>query len=351
VGLFLGIAAYLVFIFIGIWGIIAGIRIRSRTKNEVPSWPVADGLITVSDIKRYSQPDEMTAGKMASTIYYPEIKFKFIADGSEYESNKITWGGQFRSNDIELIKPKLEKYPVGKKIVVHYNPLSPSDCIVELQESSEAKIPLYGGMLFVFFATALLITFFLPSEYRPVPTVLFFAIFGVGLFFIVIKKPSDKGIAANQEQRGSIFSRLSKPVRLGIILLYGTFFVIFPLIYILSHFQNQKDSEKSNLNIQAYYFLKSSFIEYYTASGFDGDPLKEKKEISGVFKKELKDAFPSISIDSLAIEIFGQVTANMSKKRAKTHPDTAESLSGTECDQIIGKIKRDLVGYQNAISK
>jgi hypothetical protein len=220
-----------------------------------------------------------------------------------------------------------------------------------LQESSEAKIPLYGGMLFVFFATALLITFFLPSEYRPVPTVLFFAIFGVGLFFIVIKKPSDKGIAANQEQRGSIFSRLSKPVRLGIILLYGTFFVIFPLIYILSHFQNQNDSEKSNLNIQAYYFLKSSFIEYYTASGFDGDPLKEKKEISGVFKKELKDAFPSISIDSLAIEIFGQVTANMSKKRAKTHPDTAESLSGTECDQIIGKIKRDLVGYQNAISK
>jgi hypothetical protein len=351
VATFLGFAAYVVFVSLGIWGIITGLRIKNRIKKEVPSWPVAEGLITSSEIKSYSQADNMTAGKLSSNIFYPEIKFKFISDGTEYESDKITWGGQFRSNDIELIKAKIEKYPVGKKIVVHYNPLSPSDCIVEIRESGEAKIPLYCGLLFVLFATALLVTFFLPTEYRPVPTILFFAVFGIGLFFIVIKKPSGKGKDAGLEQRESMFSRLPKPVRFGIILLYGIFFVIAPLIYILSHYQNQNDSEKSNLNIQAYYFLKSSFVQCYTASGFDGDPLKERIKISGAFKKELKAAFRSISMDSLAVDIFGQVTANLSKKRTEMHPDTSESLSGEECDRIIGKIKRDLANYKNVISQ
>jgi hypothetical protein len=147
-----GALLMIVLIIVGFLGVLAGVRDWIRL-IQIKTWPIADGNIVESKVS--------TAGSNESgylkTIYSPIIKFKFNIEGHEFTSDKITWGGEFRSNDKSSIERKIAAFPVGKKIDVRYNPKKPSDCIVQENFSFEMAIPLFGGLLFMAFGSGILV--------------------------------------------------------------------------------------------------------------------------------------------------------------------------------------------------
>jgi hypothetical protein len=147
-----GALLMLAMIIVGFFGFFAGVRDWIRL-GQIKTWPIADGEIVEAKIS--------TAGSNESgylkTIYSPIIKFKFNTGGQEFVSDKITWGGEFRSNDKSSIESRIASFPVGKKIDVRYNPRKPSDCIVQENFSFEMAIPLFGGLLFMLFGSGILV--------------------------------------------------------------------------------------------------------------------------------------------------------------------------------------------------
>jgi len=136
----------IIMMFIGISGIVLAVREWIHL-GQVKFWPEAGGSVMKSEAEGTTGNTNGPGYK--STIYAPKILFRFTVDGKEYTSDKITWGGESRSNIKSLIDKKLEEYPVGKNISVHYNPKDPADCIVQEDFSFEMAIPLIGGIVFI----------------------------------------------------------------------------------------------------------------------------------------------------------------------------------------------------------
>jgi hypothetical protein len=159
-------------IVMGPFGIYKGVHDAIRFFSQVKGWPTTPGVITVSNLSFHTQADDMTAGKMSSNLYYSTVKFKFNVDGKEYESDKITWGAEFRSNDQRLIEKEIADYPLGKQITVHYNPENPSDCIVKLHYTFKMAVPWIAGIGFIIFGSG----------------------FAFGLIYALIKQLTEKGL-------------------------------------------------------------------------------------------------------------------------------------------------------------
>jgi hypothetical protein len=168
----MGVIAIVFFIcmfFIGISGIIMAVREWIHL-GQVKLWPETKG--TIIESKTVGTTGNTTGSGYQSTVYSPKILFEFIVDGKEYQSDKVTWGGESRTNIKGVIEKKIEEYPVGKEINVHFNPQNPRDCIVQEDFSFEMAIPLIGG-----------IAFFLGGGG-----------FAFGLIFFFIKNLTEKGL-------------------------------------------------------------------------------------------------------------------------------------------------------------
>ncbi len=85
-------------------------------------WRSVEGEIIKSELKK----DEK---QIAYDYYYPEIVYKYKVRGKEYTSDKIFLAKI--ASDYKTIKKLVEKYPVGTKVKVYYNPLNPKEAILK----------------------------------------------------------------------------------------------------------------------------------------------------------------------------------------------------------------------------
>ena len=91
--------------------------------NTSKSWPTVPGTITRSEVDVWRRD-----GK---THYQPDIGYTYSVDGKKYSSSKITVGEPPLDNNVTPAKRLQAEYPVGKEVVVYYDP--------ELPESSALK--------------------------------------------------------------------------------------------------------------------------------------------------------------------------------------------------------------------
>ncbi len=90
--------------------------------NASKDWPTVEGNIVDSKVGWYSDPD----GKM----YIAEIKYNYIVNGKSYSTNKIS-AVQSSSSLKSTAKSLVAKYPTGSTVLVHYDPKSPSNALLE----------------------------------------------------------------------------------------------------------------------------------------------------------------------------------------------------------------------------
>ncbi len=105
-----------------------------------------EGKIIISEVKRIEN-------QVSYEAYYPHVVYEYEVDGKRYASDKI-----FLTNiesDYNTIKKLVEKFPVGKRIIIYYNPLKPEESLLKRNYHTGMFIQtlVFFGMLSVFLYT------------------------------------------------------------------------------------------------------------------------------------------------------------------------------------------------------
>ena len=109
------IATGLVTVGVGGWLLIKSIRSEH--------WPVTDGIIQSAEKKSHS-------GSHGMMTYSAEITYSYQVAGASYTGEKLSIGQM--SSSSEYAQGILNRYPVGKKVSVHYLTGDPSEAVLEI---------------------------------------------------------------------------------------------------------------------------------------------------------------------------------------------------------------------------
>ena len=85
-------------------------------------WKKTEGEIIRSEIKKNEKI-------VAYDYYYPIIEYKYNVNGKDFISNKIFLTDI--ASDYKTIKKIVDKYPIGKKVKVFYNPFNPKEAVLK----------------------------------------------------------------------------------------------------------------------------------------------------------------------------------------------------------------------------
>ncbi|MDB6057641.1 MAG: hypothetical protein JWO95_1485 [Verrucomicrobiales bacterium] len=83
-------------------------------------WPVVDGIVRTAEMKSRSSGE-------GGTTYSPKISYEYNAGESEFTGETIAFGMMSGSSSFDDSR----QYPVGKKVLVHYNPSNPAQAVLE----------------------------------------------------------------------------------------------------------------------------------------------------------------------------------------------------------------------------
>lgn len=81
--------------------------------------------------------NQIQSSELRSVSVSPHAVYKFVVDGKEYVGKKINIYKSFSYSNLdpdaatETADKFLEKYPIGSKVTVYYNPENPEDAIIE----------------------------------------------------------------------------------------------------------------------------------------------------------------------------------------------------------------------------
>ena len=129
------------FVVIGL--VAAGIGIWTLAKSiRSEQWPVTNGIIQSAEMKSHS-------GDHGGTTYSANVTYTFQVAGTNYPGDCVSIGQM--SSSLEYAGAILNRYPVGKKVSVHYRPDDPSDAVLETGIHGGTWICLGVGTAFTLF--------------------------------------------------------------------------------------------------------------------------------------------------------------------------------------------------------
>jgi hypothetical protein len=117
---------------------------RITKKNKVAAkWPTVPGVIISAELDSYVKYDDIGN---ATTMYTPLINYEYEVEGQVYSNNRVKVQAFVATNTQSVSRKKLEEYPVGSAVEVHYDPFSPEDAILEI-DPSKINIPMIIGII------------------------------------------------------------------------------------------------------------------------------------------------------------------------------------------------------------
>ena len=150
------------------------------------NWPIVQGKILSSEVSSYVKHSD---GKR-TTMYTPDIVFKYTANGKNYKSSKVYYSDYSTSSSSDIAEV-VSKYPEGSIAQVYVNPQVHAEAVLEPGASFALKLIYY-----VFLFVSALLWFEIVTKIAGFSLLAIF----VGYFFTK-KKPSKPQAAANQPVR------------------------------------------------------------------------------------------------------------------------------------------------------
>jgi len=113
---------------------------------ESQEWPSTTGIIVSTAVKTGSREVGSGYSETTVTYYEPALKYSYYAGGREYTSENISvndFGGlDTYSTQEEAVSFLEQHYPIGKKVVVYYNPENQQDAFLLKSQ----PIPMFPGI-------------------------------------------------------------------------------------------------------------------------------------------------------------------------------------------------------------
>jgi hypothetical protein len=111
-----------------------------RFNAQRRSWPTTSGMITHSRVKYEAPFDDPDY----SHAYVPDIRFRYTVAGRTY----ATVDFEDRAPDLEENVARLvEQYPLGRIVVVHYDPAFPRSAFLDIGSTGSIVRTLILGVL------------------------------------------------------------------------------------------------------------------------------------------------------------------------------------------------------------
>jgi len=95
------------------------------------SWPTISGNVTHSAIVNSQSVSQTESGTRVREHYELVLRFEYHLQGQAYESDRYTIYGEKASTSRLVIEQALKNYPVGKEVLVYYNPEEPGVGVLE----------------------------------------------------------------------------------------------------------------------------------------------------------------------------------------------------------------------------
>ncbi len=127
------------FFLIGLALVFAGYR-TYRKSDESISWPTTMGTVKTSEVRR-------TVG--ANNEFHSYIEYEYSVLGTDYVSNKVTFGELAGFQDIKksIAQKAVNRYPAGSTVTVYYDPQDPKKAV--LQRGGDSALLWLGGAFMV----------------------------------------------------------------------------------------------------------------------------------------------------------------------------------------------------------
>ncbi len=117
---------------------------RTLQKNKLAAgWPTVPGVIISAELDSYVKRDE---DGDVTTMYTPLITYEYQVDGQGYTNNRVRVQAYAATNMQSVSSKKLEEYPVGSQVEVHYDPLNPEDALLEIG-TGKVNLPIIIGIV------------------------------------------------------------------------------------------------------------------------------------------------------------------------------------------------------------
>ncbi len=139
----------MIFLCVGLGLIIFGV-LSIKTAKDSETWPSVQGVILDSRIAINHGDD--------STTYGADVSYRYAVEGHKYKGDKVTVSEMSTSSQTRASKI-VQRYPIGKKVPVYYNPKESEDSVLETGLSDGSwLLPGIGLLFFIVPLIILIIT-------------------------------------------------------------------------------------------------------------------------------------------------------------------------------------------------
>lgn len=147
--------------FTGLIGIAAFIYscLMIKRHKEARSWKRAEGTILSSEVDIKLDMNHSDRN-YKSKCYKPSITYDFYVNNKRYISSRIYWGDIVYKGWRSSANKVVNKYQVGSKQTVFYNPKNPSQAVLDNKINSDIWVIMTIGSVLIITAIAILIYYF-----------------------------------------------------------------------------------------------------------------------------------------------------------------------------------------------
>jgi len=125
---------------------------KRRNEPVTASWLPAQGVVISSEIQEHSAINPQTN----RTIFTPMVRYQYTCVGRSYTGYRIS----FRTQEYSRIEAQqiANRYTPGSPVTLYYDPLHPSEAVLEQNQNNSQSLFSIGLMLIVLGMALFIIT-------------------------------------------------------------------------------------------------------------------------------------------------------------------------------------------------
>ena len=121
-----------------------------RRISQAGSWPAVPGVVTFCGIEEVFDGDATSGSSSRTRSYRTNIEYTYTVAGNTYTGRQIRLGVT-KSGSQSSAQAIADRYPIGAKVEVHYDPRNPGDAAIE-RSTKSPLIPLVLAIALTAFA-------------------------------------------------------------------------------------------------------------------------------------------------------------------------------------------------------
>jgi hypothetical protein len=140
-------------------GWLVGFRVGKPIRDQAVAssrWPTTEGRIVCS--RR-----EQSVGDTGGVQLTADIGYEYELDGATFTGSRIWIGDDYTASPGGEFRSAVDRYPVGRRVRVHYDPLMSAEGVLERGPTWSGSLFYFLGLAMLAFGTLILLMVLIPS--------------------------------------------------------------------------------------------------------------------------------------------------------------------------------------------